>query len=212
MGRHGISVPDRHSPAPRSRPPRDRPTSPRWRRPRTSVAPTASCCRRRYAGVFRTELETPLDLVYDVRTTSHARDPSRRRPPASPLRASEGCDQVVAAPPSRSAARPRRGTARAHPRDDGNRVVRPGRRARQPGLLLHRPRSRRVQSWHQAARNTSGKALRNQLEGRGIHVRGIAGAASPRRSPRRTRTSISWPRPASRQPWHASRGSCPWAS
>ena len=105
MGRHGISAPDRHSPAPRSCPPRDRPTSPRWRRPRTSVAPTASCCRRRYAGCSGPSWKHRSTSC----TTSaqpHARDPSRRRPPASPLRASEGCDQVVAAPPSRSAAIP----------------------------------------------------------------------------------------------------------
>jgi tRNA-splicing ligase RtcB len=126
--------------------------------------------------VFRTELETPLDLVYDVshnlaklethhvdghprRLCVHRKGATRSLPPYHPD-----------LPPDLAAV--------------GQPVLIPGTMGTASYVLAGVPDNPaftstahgagRVQSRHQAARNTSGKALRNQLEGRGIHVRGTS--------------------------------------
>ena len=176
MGRHGISVPDRQlACAPVA--------SPEGQAYLAAMAASANFGRANrqllseaVRRVFRTELETPLDLVYDVshnlaklethhvdghprRLCVHRKGATRSLPPHHPD-----------LPPDLAAV--------------GQPVLIPGTMGTASYVLAGVPDNPafsstahgagRVQSRHQAARNTSGKALRNQLEGRGIHVRGTS--------------------------------------
>jgi tRNA-splicing ligase RtcB (3'-phosphate/5'-hydroxy nucleic acid ligase) len=176
MGRHGISVPDRQlACAPVA--------SPEGQAYLAAMAASANFGRANrqllseaVRRVFRTELDTPLDLVYDVSHNLaklethhvdghprclcvHRKGATRSLPPHHPD-----------LPPDLAAV--------------GQPVLIPGTMGTASYVLAGVPDNPafsstahgagRVQSRHQAARNTSGKALRNQLEGRGIHVRGTS--------------------------------------
>ena len=173
MGRYGIAVPDRQLACAPVRSPEGQ----AYLAAMAAAANYGRANRQLLTEAARRVFEpdrAPLDLVYDVshnlaKIETHDVDGHAR-----PVRAPQGRDPVVAArtiptcPPTCAAV--------------GQPVLIPGTMGTASYVLAGVPDNPafsstahgagRVQSRHQAARNTSGKALRSQLEARGILVRG----------------------------------------